>query len=1014
MCSKKEVVEEPDETSSEAVTPSNFDSIGDETFEDTSFEIDQIAYVDLKIISEIKDFILSGNCSKLTVSDDVSSGSSTTSFFEHNFQDLTFYIDATRAGTMAQNLTHYQEQTNTGQYDDSDLYEYDAEPKGIAGQMKNFLGSVQLKTSNDDNHSTHQYRRDFIDSLCSQINQTLLIPKAFYFFFFAAFGSLFPLMAIYFKQMAMSPVQVGILFGFKPFIEFLSVPFWASFSERWKKGKLILLGSLVCWIVFTLAIGFVKPPVHSCLMHNESHIFLEKSKTAFINGPAANKIIKGGQNVVYKRSLHQLYQNMEPNSELSYDKSKFRYINITKVIKIRKTRTSQSTTFQTPTTTTTTTTKQTTVSTTATTTLSQVIETKKNSQIAEKSSGLVTKVHTQSKENLKKVQKTHYFDPEPLDSSKKRSKIIYMNDSSMRLVKPSLETSIVYHKSDVNKVFLVFLIFILAGEFFSAPAITLVDTCTLQYLGASRSDLYGRQRMFGSLGWALAMFSVGLLLDNSKAFTDHPCGKAGPDERNYTVCFAIYSVLMGCALIIATQFKFNYEEEEIPLKSMAHSIQKKVNKMRGDQFGRKKFVNESDDDDDDDEQGEDHVPQPQPIDLSQNSKMAKLFEACKTWKLLAFLFVVWFMGIGVGLAFTFLFWHLQDMGGTPSLYGIASVINHMSELMAYFFVHQIVRKYGHVKVFYAGLLGNAARFIYVSILTEPYWILPFELIQGVTHALVWATATSYFAQSVPEDLRSSAQGILQAIHFGLGRGCGALIGGIFVTSFGSKATFAAYGILCLVTMFAYISINNYLLNTVARQNLAYNQNELVNEENFDSPNTIYNPNFDPSQVAEMNSSVNPNLFDSNYYYQPSSQNGNHQNSTNSSQLQFNSTSNDKSEKTYAKMAEMNGSISEELKSRVRSSTAKTKGYEKFDNTSFNFIDLEMNEENSESIQQDSDYQLDAKNYSKLEKVKSKRSFLKIKNKSRWIVPPNSEYLSNVDSSISNSVPSISAMATVAN
>jgi hypothetical protein len=65
------------------------------------------------------------------------------------------------------------------------------------------------------------------------------------------------------------------------------------------------------------------------------------------------------------------------------------------------------------------------------------------------------------------------------------------------------------------------------GEFFSAPAITMADSCTLQYLGASRADLYGRQRMFGSLGWALAMFSVGLILDHSKAFTDHPCGMAG-------------------------------------------------------------------------------------------------------------------------------------------------------------------------------------------------------------------------------------------------------------------------------------------------------------------------------------------------------------------------------------------------------------------------------------------------------------------------------------------------------
>lgn len=802
---------------------------------------------------------------------------------------------------MAQNQKPYQEQTNENLYDDGDLYEYDNDSKGIAGQMKNFLGSVQLRTSNDDNQSIHQYRRDFIDSLCSQINQTLLIPKAFYFFFFAAFGSLFPLMAIYFKQMAMSPVQVGILFGLKPFIEFLSVPFWANFSERWKKGKLILIGSIVCWIVFTLAIGFIKPPVHSCLMHNDTHIFLEKSKTAMINGPVANEIIRGGQNVVYKRSLDQIYPSVHFNSENSFDNSnqiKYKLVNITKIIKIRKTKTTRSTNYQTNTSGSTTTTVSTTkTSKTTTEKANKDVKIKENFEKLStysinnhlENTKTMQKTYTDnlSNQNKKVVEKIHYFDPEPLDSSKTRSKIIYMNDSTLRLVKPSLQTSIVYHKSDVHKVFLVFLIFILAGEFFSAPAITLVDTCTLQYLGPSRSDLYGRQRMFGSLGWALAMFSVGLLLDNSKVFTDHPCGKAGPDERNYTVCFAIYSVLMGCALIIATQFRFNYGEEEIPLKAMAHSIKKKVNNVRSDQFkqfDRKKFVNESDDDDFNESKNVNAESRHEKSlnELDGNSKLKKLFETCKTWKLVSFLFVIWFMGIGVGLAFTFLFWHLQDLGGSPSLYGIASVINHMSELMAYFFVHQIVRKYGHVKIFYAGLLGNAIRFVYVSILTEPYWILPFELIQGITHALVWATATSYFAQAVPEELRSSAQGILQGIHFGLGRGCGALIGGIFVTSFGSKATFAIYGILCFISMFAYIAINNYLLNTVAKQNISFNQNELVNEDHFDNPNTIYNPNFDPNQIPEVNSTINPNLFDSNYYYQPSNQNN--------SQPQFNTTS----------------------------------------------------------------------------------------------------------------------------
>lgn len=55
---------------------------------------------------------------------------------------------------------------------------------------------------------------------------------------------------------------------------------------------------------------------------------------------------------------------------------------------------------------------------------------------------------------------------------------------------------------------------------------------------------------------------------------------------------------------------------------------------------------------------------------------------------------------------------------------------------------------------------------------------------GLTHAAVWATTCSYVMQAIPLELRSSAQGILQGLHHGLGRGCGAVFGGIMVLQYG--------------------------------------------------------------------------------------------------------------------------------------------------------------------------------------------------------------------------------------
>jgi MFS family permease len=201
------------------------------------------------------------------------------------------------------------------------------------------------------------------------------------------------------------------------------------------------------------------------------------------------------------------------------------------------------------------------------------------------------------------------------------------------------------------------------------------------------------------------------------------------------------------------------------------------------------------------------------------------------------------------------------------LLGFASVINHMSELMAYFFVHQLVTKFGHIKIFYAGLFGNFIRFVYVSLLSEPYWILPFEFIQGVTHALVWATATSYFSQAVPEDLRSTAQGMLQGIHFGLGRGCGTLFGGLFITWFGTKLTFFLYGIICCFTMIAYIIMNNIVQQQQLSSNNSIQQNGInANEEIIPELQNVNNP-----------------MLDSNFYYQPSSSSSNSSKNNNNNQ-----------------------------------------------------------------------------------------------------------------------------------
>lgn len=77
----------------------------------------------------------------------------------------------------------------------------------------------------------------------------------------------------------------------------------------------------------------------------------------------------------------------------------------------------------------------------------------------------------------------------------------------------------------------------------------------------------------------------------------------------------------------------------------------------------------------------------------------------------------------------------------------------------------------------------------------------------------------------------------------MGRGCGAVIGGLFVNYFGSTATFCGYGLTCLVVLLAFAFINFYRL-----------------DQGFvsDIPTTE-----DPRQVAEETSHLAPHGVPSN-------------------------------------------------------------------------------------------------------------------------------------------------------
>uniref|UniRef100_A0A3P8V300 Major facilitator superfamily domain containing 6a n=1 Tax=Cynoglossus semilaevis TaxID=244447 RepID=A0A3P8V300_CYNSE len=539
--------------------------------------------------------------------------------------------------------------------------------------------------------------------MCLQINSRLLISKIFYFFFYAAYGSLHPLLAVYYKQLGMSPSRSGLLVGIRYFIEFCSAPFWGVVADRFKKGKVVLLFSVLCWLFFNCGIGFVKPASMKCVEVNTAPTTtLMPIPTTFAQ---SNETQNGNET-----------QDGNSTDSTNHTRSRRSYLH---------------------------------------------------------SSGFYQALEFSSYYRRKRDTDTNTTSPtfEP------------PNTTTTASPTPNPDHEIVYNEDQVENIFLIILLVIIIGEFFSAPAVTIVDTVTLQYLGKVR-DRYGLQRMWGSLGWGLAMLLVGIWIDHTHIKVDMEGeGCSLPEYHNYLIAFIVFSVLMSMAFIVATQFSFGN------LESYHHELPEAVV--------------------DSEQRPQSSLDSEQP---STSSEPPQEFYFTDLLKLLcsvrysAVLFVAWFMGFGYGFVFTFLYWHLEDLKGTNTLFGICSILSHVSELAAYFTSHKFIELVGHIRVLYIGLACNTARYLYISYLENAWIVLPMEVLQGITHASVWAACISFLSAAVPPALRTSAQGILQGLHLGLGRGCGAMVGGVFVNFFGVAETFRGIGMASLVILliFAFI------------------------------------------------------------------------------------------------------------------------------------------------------------------------------------------------------------------
>lgn len=170
--------------------------------------------------------------------------------------------------------------------------------------------------------------------------------------------------------------------------------------------------------------------------------------------------------------------------------------------------------------------------------------------------------------------------------------------------------------------------------------------------------------------------------------------------------------------------------------------------------------------------------------------LASICRLLRSPRIVCFLLWCIFVGICTSLVSNFLFWHLEELAEQTSettaatntstcsaaesatrriktLQGFASSVQMFGGEIPFFFLSgALLRRIGHANAMSLVLAGFAVRFLLYAGLRNIWWVLPVELLQGITYGVFFATMASYASKVAPEGAEATMQ-VYFAWHFEL-------------------------------------------------------------------------------------------------------------------------------------------------------------------------------------------------------------------------------------------------------
>jgi Na+/melibiose symporter-like transporter len=140
-------------------------------------------------------------------------------------------------------------------------------------------------------------------------------------------------------------------------------------------------------------------------------------------------------------------------------------------------------------------------------------------------------------------------------------------------------------------------------------------------------------------------------------------------------------------------------------------------------------------------------------------------------RLCVFMLHAFVMGASASIIGSFLFVYLKDaMDASSTLLGLTLVLSVAGEIPFFFFSNWILKKIGFRGMVAASHIGYVVRFLLYTVIQNPWFVLPVELLHALTFAAMWSAGILYSAENSPPGLEATGQGLFIGVYSGIGGG----------------------------------------------------------------------------------------------------------------------------------------------------------------------------------------------------------------------------------------------------